>query len=104
MKLTNGRTVSNEFFTKYNSNKLSKKVYIEHYNRTFTFTIDLGDDHTYMVYCEETSHLIESDKWSHIKDLQKNVWWDIGWNKEFDCPIDEVDCDEDGNYFKIKKV
>ena len=95
MKLSNGYNVSKEFAKKYIEGKLSKKVYLEYIDKTLTFTIDFGDDHTYMVYCEETGWCIEDNNWSAIKDLQKNPWWDIGWDSEHNCPVDDLIFDDD---------
>lgn len=103
MKLRNGYTVNKEFLKRKLQNKLSKKVFFHDYNREFTLTIDFGNDLTYMVYCEETGRSVEDDKWQRIKVIQSIGGFDIGWNKEFDCPHDDLDwCDEQEKYIYNK--
>ena len=78
VKTKNGHilNVSKEFFNRYKNNKLEKSIYIKEKGSTYTFKIELGDRHTYMVSCIETGYCIESDCWSSIKHLQNNpnVW------------------------------
>jgi len=103
MKLKNGYTVNKEFLKRKLKNKLSKKIFIHDYNREFTFTIDFGNDLTYMVCCEETGRSVEDDKWQHIKVIQSLGEFDIGWNTEYECPQDDlVWCDDQEKYIYEK--
>lgn len=54
--------------------KLSKKIIID--GEQYTFRIEGGDDHKYMVHCIETGYCIEDNNYRAIKYLQKNpqVW------------------------------
>lgn len=84
MKDYNGYTVTKEFLLKKINDKLSKKVYLKNIDKTLTFTIDYGDDCTYMVYCEETGYSMEDNNWQTIKHLQNNpLEWEDYNNFEF---------------------
>tara|TARA_Y100001972_G_scaffold92117_1_gene112793 strand:- start:4813 stop:5085 length:273 start_codon:yes stop_codon:yes gene_type:complete len=74
VKTQNGhiKNVSKEFFNRYKNNKLQKSIYMKEKDSTYTFKIELGDHHTYMVVCKETGYCIEDDSWTSIKYLQDN--------------------------------
>lgn len=61
---------SKQVYKDFLESKLLKKITID--NKEYTFRIEKGDDHKYMVSCLETGYCIEDNNYKEIKYLQNN--------------------------------